>query len=309
MLGDFGVGIVNGGLDGTRQLLIARALERAVATRGVRLVITHRRQRLPGPPGHRRHRQRGRRLVLELLPALPLRAQSGPVLPDGRQPRRGRQRELGRSRPTGGQPLSRRTASVRRSKPGPRRSGRDCSTASRSARTSSSSVSTPRSPPAWTSSTTSTTRSTAAGSRRSLTVLALAGGSRSHTTRRSAPGLSTPTRPAWLSASSRYSSARGSRSCSAGTNTTSSTPSSTTSTTWSAAPRESSGPSRRRDFEPAGTVAWAAAGHFLLARAEKERLVVEALDGSLEPIEPVDPRGRAAEPVMEIRWRGAARGC
>ena len=60
-------------------------------------------------------------------------------------------------------------------------------------------------------------------------------------------------------------------------------------------------------FEQAGTVAWAAAGHFLLARAEKERLVVEALDGALEPIEPVDPRGRAAEPVMEIRWRGAAR--
>ena len=61
-------------------------------------------------------------------------------------------------------------------------------------------------------------------------------------------------------------------------------------------------------FEQAGTVAWAAAGHFLLARAEKERLVVEALDGSLEPIEPVDPRGRAADPVIEIRWRGAARG-
>ena len=60
-------------------------------------------------------------------------------------------------------------------------------------------------------------------------------------------------------------------------------------------------------FEQAGTVAWAAAGHFLLARAEKERLVVEALDGALEPIEPVDPRGRAAEPVIEIRWRGAAR--
>jgi hypothetical protein len=41
---------------------------------------------------------------------------------------------------------------------------------------------------------------------------------------------------------------------------------------------------------------------------EKQRLVVQALDGSLEPIEPFDPRGRAADPVIEIRWRGAARG-
>jgi len=40
VLGDFGVGIVDGRLDGGRQLLIARALERAVETRGVRLVIT-----------------------------------------------------------------------------------------------------------------------------------------------------------------------------------------------------------------------------------------------------------------------------
>ena len=35
-------------------------------------------------------------------------------------------------------------------------------------------------------------------------------------------------------------------------------------------------PEPPRDFERAGTCAWAAAGHFLLARAEKERLVVEA---------------------------------
>jgi hypothetical protein len=61
-------------------------------------------------------------------------------------------------------------------------------------------------------------------------------------------------------------------------------------------------------FEQAGTRAWAAAGHFLLATVAKERLVVQALDGSLEPIELVDPRGRAADPVIEIRWRGAARG-
>jgi tartrate-resistant acid phosphatase type 5 len=40
VLGDFGVGIVDGGLDGARQLLIARALERVLDTHGVRLVIT-----------------------------------------------------------------------------------------------------------------------------------------------------------------------------------------------------------------------------------------------------------------------------
>jgi tartrate-resistant acid phosphatase type 5 len=40
VLGDFGVGIVNGGLDAARQALIARALERAVDTRDVRLVLT-----------------------------------------------------------------------------------------------------------------------------------------------------------------------------------------------------------------------------------------------------------------------------
>jgi tartrate-resistant acid phosphatase type 5 len=40
VLGDFGVGIVDGRLEGTRQLLLARALERAVDTRDVRLVLT-----------------------------------------------------------------------------------------------------------------------------------------------------------------------------------------------------------------------------------------------------------------------------
>src|SRR5215207_5001014 len=40
VLGDFGVGIVDGRLDGARQLLVARGLERAVAAHGVRLVIT-----------------------------------------------------------------------------------------------------------------------------------------------------------------------------------------------------------------------------------------------------------------------------
>ena len=40
VLGDFGVGIVDGRLDGARQLLIAKALERAVDYRDVRLVLT-----------------------------------------------------------------------------------------------------------------------------------------------------------------------------------------------------------------------------------------------------------------------------
>jgi hypothetical protein len=61
-----------------------------------------------------------------------------------------------------------------------------------------------------------------------------------------------------------------------------------------------------REFEQAGTRAWAAAGHFLLAHADGDRVVVHALagvgaDGSLEPIEPVDPDGRPAAATIEIR--------
>jgi hypothetical protein len=53
-------------------------------------------------------------------------------------------------------------------------------------------------------------------------------------------------------------------------------------------------------FEAAGTKAWAAAGHFLLVDADADRLRVRPLDGALEPIEPVDPAGRPVEPVIEI---------
>jgi tartrate-resistant acid phosphatase type 5 len=61
-----------------------------------------------------------------------------------------------------------------------------------------------------------------------------------------------------------------------------------------------------RHFEQAGTRAWAAAGHFLLAHADERRLTVHAVsgvrdDGSLEPIELADPAGRARDPVIEIR--------
>jgi hypothetical protein len=63
-----------------------------------------------------------------------------------------------------------------------------------------------------------------------------------------------------------------------------------------------------RHFEQAGTRAWAAAGHFLLAHANEGRVVVQPLadvreDGSLEPIEVVDREGRPAEPIIEIRAR------
>jgi hypothetical protein len=58
-------------------------------------------------------------------------------------------------------------------------------------------------------------------------------------------------------------------------------------------------------FEPAHTRAWAPAGHFLLGRADERRIVLHALadvheDGTLVPIEPVDPDGRPADPRLEI---------
>ena len=65
-------------------------------------------------------------------------------------------------------------------------------------------------------------------------------------------------------------------------------------------------PEPPRRFDTAGTRAWAAAGHFLLVRADDRGLVVRPVadvrdDGSLVPIAPVDPAGRPAEPVIEIR--------
>lgn len=60
-------------------------------------------------------------------------------------------------------------------------------------------------------------------------------------------------------------------------------------------------PEPPREFEAAGTRAWAAAGHLLLVEADERRLLVRPLDGSLEPIEAVDPEGRAVDPVLEIR--------
>ena len=62
-------------------------------------------------------------------------------------------------------------------------------------------------------------------------------------------------------------------------------------------------------FEQAGTRAWAAAGHFLLGHADERRLVVRPLasvgdDGSLGPIEVLDPAGRPADSLVELRWTG-----
>jgi tartrate-resistant acid phosphatase type 5 len=61
-----------------------------------------------------------------------------------------------------------------------------------------------------------------------------------------------------------------------------------------------------RHFRQAGTRAWAAAGHFLLGHADESRLLLHPLasvrdDGSLEPIELVDPDGRASEATLEFR--------
>jgi hypothetical protein len=68
-------------------------------------------------------------------------------------------------------------------------------------------------------------------------------------------------------------------------------------------------PEAPREFEQAGTRAWAAAGHFLLGHADERSLVVRPLasvgdDGSLGPIEVVDPAGRPADSLVEVRWTG-----
>ena len=60
-----------------------------------------------------------------------------------------------------------------------------------------------------------------------------------------------------------------------------------------------------RHFEHAHTRAWAPAGHFLLGRADERGIVLDALadieeDGTLVPIEPVDPAGRPADARIEI---------
>jgi hypothetical protein len=53
-------------------------------------------------------------------------------------------------------------------------------------------------------------------------------------------------------------------------------------------------------FEQAGTRAWAAAGHFLLGRADERRVELHPLDGSLEPIEVAGPDGRPAEAAIVV---------
>jgi hypothetical protein len=67
-----------------------------------------------------------------------------------------------------------------------------------------------------------------------------------------------------------------------------------------------------RHFEQAGTRAWAAAGHFLLAHADADRVVVHALagvgaDGSLEPIEDPVARSPCRQPGRSRRRGGRRR--
>ena len=61
-----------------------------------------------------------------------------------------------------------------------------------------------------------------------------------------------------------------------------------------------------RDFGRAGTRAWAAAGHLLLVDVDDSRIVVHPVsdvgsDGSLAPLELRDPVGRPVQPPIEIR--------
>ena len=61
-------------------------------------------------------------------------------------------------------------------------------------------------------------------------------------------------------------------------------------------------PESPRRFDEAGTRAWAAAGHFLLGHADEQRIVVRPVaDETFAPIPVVDPAGRPAEAVIEVR--------
>ncbi len=99
VLGDFGVGIRKE-KETRRQRRIAEALEKAVDEHDVRLILTTG-DNIYRSGGlfkviRRRDRRRRRRLVLHLLPALPLRHQPRPRLPDRRQPRHAGDRGEGR---------------------------------------------------------------------------------------------------------------------------------------------------------------------------------------------------------------------
>ena len=64
-------------------------------------------------------------------------------------------------------------------------------------------------------------------------------------------------------------------------------------------------PEAPQRFDAAGTQAWAAASHFLLARADDERIRIHPVadvdeSGALVPIELVDPAGRPMPPSIEI---------
>ncbi len=60
-------------------------------------------------------------------------------------------------------------------------------------------------------------------------------------------------------------------------------------------------PEPPQQFEQAGTRAWAAAGHFLLAHVDSDYIVARPVaDATLEPIDVVNPEGRPADAVIKI---------
>ena len=58
-----------------------------------------------------------------------------------------------------------------------------------------------------------------------------------------------------------------------------------------------------RDFEQAGTRAWAAAGHFLLGHADERRVLLHRSTGRSSRSTVVDPDGRPCEARVEVRRR------
>ena len=203
VIGDFGVGVKDdiaerGASSRSPTRCGARSTPKTCASCSRPATTSTRGSKLLGIPIGA-HRRRRRRLVLHLLPAVPLHHQPHSGVSVDRQSRRRRIRGARRSRAGRGQLLLCASASPAKKRRAARRSGRGCSTASATAPTSSSSASTRRRRASSRGTGCSSFRSTGTFVEAVVSArrrAARCGASRSRTIRRSAPGRSITTREA-----------------------------------------------------------------------------------------------------------------